>query len=149
MESTVRIARPVEEVFRFFLDLDKNAPTTDPTVESVVKTPAGQTGPGTTFLFRQNTLGKMRESTTTFISLEHNRKIEIEAKLGPLRPKGVITFDYANGGTTVVVRLIPNPVGPLKLLAPVFARIGKKVWDERLARVKVALESSDAGRVRP
>jgi uncharacterized membrane protein len=142
MESTVTIARPVEEVFRFFLDLDKNAPKTDPNVESVVKTPEGPTRPGTTFRFRQKALGKMRNTTTTFISLEPNRKIEMEARLGPLRPKGAITFDQTNGGTTVVVRLNPNPVGPLKLLSPVFARIGQKVWDKRLARLKAAVESS-------
>jgi uncharacterized membrane protein len=142
VEATVRIARPVAEVFRFFLDLDKNARMTDPNVESVVKAPEGPTGPGTTFRFRQKALGKIRETTTTFISLESNRKIEIEARLGPLRPKGIVTFDQANGGTTVVVRLSPNPVGPLTLLSPVFARIGQKVWDERLARLKAALESS-------
>ena len=142
IESTVWIARPLAEVFRFFLDLDKNARMTDPNVESVVKTPEGPTGPGTTFRFRQKALGKVRETTTTFVSLESNRKIEMEARLGPLRPKGLLTFDQTNGGTTVVVRLNPNPVGPLKLLSPVFARIGQKVWDGRLARLKTALESS-------
>lgn len=142
VESTVTIARPVKEVFRFFLDLDKNARKTDPNVESVVKTPEGPTGPGTTFRFRQKVFGVMRDTTTTFISLEPNRKIEMEARLGPLRPKGAITFDQANGGTVVVVRLNPNPVGPLKLLSPVFARIGHKVWDKRLARLKAAMESS-------
>jgi hypothetical protein len=84
----------------------------------------------------------MRETTTTFVSLELNRKIEIEATLGPLRPKGAIIFDQIPGGTTVVVRLKPNPVGPLKLLSPVFAQIGQKVWNTRLARLKAALESS-------
>ena len=142
LESTVTIARPVEEVFRFFLDLDKNAPKTDPNVDSVVKTPEGPTGPGTTFHFRQKALGKMRETTTIFISLEPNRKIEMEARLGPLRPKGAITFDQTNRGTTVSVRLNPNPVGALKLLSPVFARIGQKIWAERLARIKAALEAS-------
>jgi uncharacterized membrane protein len=142
LESTVTIVRPVEEVFRFFLDLDKSVPKTDPNVDSVVKTPEGPTGPGTTFHFRQKALGKIRHSTTTFISVELNRKIEMEARLGPLRPKGAIAFDQTNRGTTVSVRLNPNPVGPLKLLSPVFARIGQKVWDERLARIKAALESS-------
>jgi hypothetical protein len=42
----------------------------------------------------------------------------------------------------MAVRLDPNPVAPLKLLSPVFARIGKKVWDRRLARIKAAMESS-------
>src|SRR5687767_14370022 len=142
MESTVTIARPVEEVFRFFLDLDRNGRTTDPNVESVIKTPKGPTGLGTTFLFRQRALGAMRETATTFVSIEPNRQIDIEARLGPLRPKGAIGFDRANLDTTVTVRLNPNPIGPLKLLSPVFARIGKRVWDERLARLKDALERS-------
>jgi hypothetical protein len=38
------------------------------------------------------------------------------------------------------VRLNPDPVGQLRLLSPVFVRIGQKVWDERLARLKGALE---------
>ena len=142
VESTVRIARPVADVFRFFLDLDKNAHLTDPNVESVVKTPEGPTGPGTTFRFRQKAFGKMRETTTTFISLEPNRRIELAATLGPLRPKGAITFDQAGGNTTVVVTLRPNAIGPLKLLDSVFSRIGQKFWNERLARLKTALESS-------
>jgi uncharacterized membrane protein len=142
MESTVTIARPVQEVFRFFLDLDRNARTTDPNVESVTKTPEGPTRPGTTFLLRQRALGAMRETATTFVSIEPNRKIEIDATLGPLRPRGAIDFDETNLGTTVTVRLNPNPIGPLKLLSPVFARIGERVWDKRLARLKDALERS-------
>jgi len=142
IESSVTIARPVEEVFRFFLDLDKNAPKTDPNVESVVKIPEGPTGAGTTFHFRQKVLGKIRATTTMFISVEPNRQIAIAARLGPLRPKGAITFDRTSRGTTVAVRLDPNPVAALKLLSPVFARIGRKVWDGRLARVKAAMESS-------
>jgi uncharacterized protein YndB with AHSA1/START domain len=142
VESTVTIARSVEEVFRFFLDLDTNARKTDPDVESIMKTPEGPTRPGTTFHFRQKALGKIRETTTTFTSIEPNRKIEMEARLGPLRPKGAITFHQTKLGTAVAVRLNPNPVGPLKLLSPVFARIGQRVWDKRLARLKDALERS-------
>ncbi len=66
VESTVTIARSVEEVFRFFLGLDTNARKTDPDVESIMKTPEGPTRPGTTFHFRQKALGKIRETTTTF-----------------------------------------------------------------------------------
>jgi hypothetical protein len=111
MESTVTIARPVEEGFRFFLDLDRNARKADPNVESVTKTPEGPTRPGTTFLFRQRALGAMRETATTFVSIEPNRRIEIDARLGPLRPKGAIGFDQTNLGTTVTVRLNPNLLG--------------------------------------
>jgi hypothetical protein len=64
MEAMVTIARPVEEVFRFFLALDENAPKVDPGGGSVVKSPEGAPGPGTTFRFRQQTAGKVRETTT-------------------------------------------------------------------------------------
>jgi hypothetical membrane protein/uncharacterized membrane protein len=143
VESTVTIDRPVEEVFRFFLDLDTNARKTDPNIDSIIKTPEGPTRAGTTFHVRQRALGRIRETTSTFTSIESNRKIEMEARLGPLRPKGAITFQQTIVGTTVAVRLNPNPVGPLKLLSPVFGRIGQTVWDRRLARLKAALESQE------
>ena len=39
VESSVTIARPVEDVYRHFLDLDQNA--TDPDTQSVDKEPPG------------------------------------------------------------------------------------------------------------
>jgi hypothetical protein len=42
VESTMTIARPVEDVCRHFLDLDKNA--SDPDVESTSKDPEGRQG---------------------------------------------------------------------------------------------------------
>ena len=86
MHSTVTIARPLEEVYRFFLDLERNAPRTDPSVEYVVKTPEGPTAPGTTFRQRQHSLAKTRETTTRFTAIEPNRKIEFEATIGPIDP---------------------------------------------------------------
>jgi uncharacterized protein YndB with AHSA1/START domain len=146
VEATVTIARPVEEVFRFFLELDKNGPQMDPSIESVVKTPAGPTRPGTAFRFRQRILGKARDTTTMFTALEPNRKIEIAASFGPLRPKGAFVFDEESRGTTVAVRMNPNPVGPFKLLAPLFARVVRKVWNERFGRIKTLLESTALGK---
>jgi uncharacterized protein YndB with AHSA1/START domain len=136
----VTIARPVEEVYRHFLELDQNA--TDPDVESVVKEPSGSTGPGTTFRFRHKVRGRIRETTMRFVSLEPNQRIEFEGDVGPVRPKGVFTFDQTNGGTRLSVRIDElNPVGPLKLLSPLLARIGQRIWDARLERIKAALEA--------
>lgn len=142
MESTVTIERPVEEVFGFFLALDENAPKTDPSVGSVVKTPDGPTGAGTTFRFRQQSLGKIRETTTRFTAIESNRKIEFEAEIGPMRPKCDLTFEQTNGGTRVTFRGDSNPVGPFKLLSPLFNRKGQQVWAQRLGRIKTVLEAS-------
>ena len=140
MQSAVTIRRPVDEVFGFFLALDENAPRTDPGVESVVKTPDGPTRAGTTFRFRQETLGKTRETTTRFTSVEPDRTIGFEAEIGPMRPSCTLTFEQTDSGTRVTFQGDSNPVGPLKLLSPVFNRKGQQVWDQRLARVKAVLE---------
>jgi hypothetical protein len=142
MESTVLIARPVDEVFDFFLALDENAPKTDPSVGSIVKTPDGPVRAGTTFRFRQQNLRKVRETVTRFTAIEPNRKIEFEAEIGPMRPKCDLTFEQANGGTRVTFRGDSNPFGLLKLLSPVFNRRGEHVWSQRLERIKTVLETS-------
>ena len=142
MEATVTIARPVEEVFRFFLALDENAPKVDPSAGSVMKSPDGPAGPGTTFRFRQQSLGRVRETTTRFTGVEPNQRIEFEAEIGPMRPQCDLTFEQTDGGTRVTFRGDSNPIGPLRWLNPVMNRKGQQVWGQRLARVKTVLEAS-------
>jgi hypothetical protein len=143
IHSTITIARPVPEVFGYFLDLDRYALETEPRVESVIKEPAGPTGPGTTFCFRQTAFGKVRDTSTRFTALEPNRRIAFEGRVGPLRPKGVFTFAETAGATTLSVLIDDtDPIAPLQPLAPLFARIGQKVWDDRLRRIRAALEAS-------
>jgi len=141
MESSVVIARPVAEVFDFFLDLDANASKVDPTAGSVVKTPAGPTGPGTTFRFRQRSLGRTRETMTRFTAVEPARRIEFEAEIGPMRPMCDLTFAETASGTAVTFRGDSNPPGPLALFNPLLNRKGQQVWSRRLARIKAVLES--------
>jgi uncharacterized protein YndB with AHSA1/START domain len=142
IESQVTIARPPEEVFGYFLALDENVPKTNPDVEWVVKTPDGPTRVGTTLRSRGRSLGKVRETTMRFTEIVPNERIRFEAVVGPMRPNCTFTFDQTDGGTTVTFRGDPNPVGVFKMLSPVFKRIGQKVWSERLARAKAALEDS-------
>jgi uncharacterized protein YndB with AHSA1/START domain len=142
MESTVTIARPVEEVFAFFLALDENAARVDPSATSVVKTPDGPAQAGTTFRFRQKNLGKIRETVTRFTDVVPNQVIEFEAEIGPMRPKGALTFDQTDQGTKVTFRGDSIPVGPFKFLSPLLNRKGQQVWSQRLARTKTVLEAS-------
>jgi hypothetical protein len=140
MTTTVTIARPVEEVFAFFLALDENAQRTDPSVGSVVKYPPGPTRAGTTFRFRQRSLGKQRETLTRFTAIEPDHVIGFEARIGPMRPRCSLTFARTEGGTTVTFAGDSRPIGPLRLLTPLLNRKGQQVWSERLARIKTALE---------
>jgi hypothetical protein len=137
VQSSVTIARPVEDVYGHFLDLDRNA--TDPDTESVAKEPPGPTQDGTLFRFHHR---NGRETTMRFVSLERDRRIEIEGDVGPARPSGALLFEPVDGGTRLTVRLDPNPVGPLKLIPGLARLIGQRIWDKRLQRIKAALESS-------
>lgn len=144
MKSTAVIARPVEEVFGFFLALDENAPRIDPSMQvgSVIKTPDGPPGPGTTFRLHQHNFGRTRETVTRFTAVEPNQTIEFEAEIGPMRPKCDLTFEPSDGGTRVTFRGDSIPSGPLKWLSPLANRKGQQAWQERLGRIKTALESS-------
>jgi Polyketide cyclase / dehydrase and lipid transport len=135
IESSVTIARPVEDVYAYFLDLDKNA--TDPDTESVAKEPPGPTQPGTLFRFQRK---KSRETTMRIVSLDPDRRIGIEGDVGPARPTGDFLFEPVSGGTKLTVRLDPHPVGPMKLVPPLAGMIGQRIWDGRLLRIKAALE---------
>src|SRR6266496_1358470 len=104
MESTVTIARPVAEVFGSVLALDEIAPKIDPSLESVLKTPEGPPGPGTTFRLRQHNFGKMRETTTRFLAIETNRRIEFEAEIGLGPHWADLTFETTDRGTRITFR---------------------------------------------
>ena len=144
IQSEVVIARPVEEVFDFFLNLDDSAPRVDPELVSVVRAPDGPVKPGTTFQFRQKMFGRPRETTTRFTAIEPNRTIRFEAVLGPIRPTATLMFEQARTGTRVSFSAESNPVGPFKLLATLINRKGQREWDDRLRRVKSVLEKPDS-----
>jgi Polyketide cyclase / dehydrase and lipid transport len=141
IESKVTIARPPDEVFGYFLTLDENVPKTNRDIEWVGKTPEGPTEVGTTLRARGKSLGRIRETTMRFTAIVPNEKIEFEGEVGPMRPNCVFIFDQTRGGTLVTFRGDPNPVGPFKLLSPLFTRMGQQVWAKRLARAKTALEA--------
>jgi hypothetical protein len=140
----VTIERPRDEVFGYFLALDENVPRTNPDVEWVVKTQGGEgepSGVGTTFRSRGKSLGKVRETTMRFTGVVPNEEIRFEAEVGPMRPTGQFAFDQTDGGTRVTFRGDPNPVGVFKVATPIFVFMGRRVWRERLARAKTALEA--------
>jgi carbon monoxide dehydrogenase subunit G len=139
IESAVLIARPVEVVFPFLLDLQQSA-ATDPNLVSVEKTSPGPIGVGTTYVLRQRIQGCLRESTTRYTGIKPNCSIEFEADLGPIAVRASIAFMPVEEGTRVTFRGGGTPRGVLKLFSRRFQRIGQRAWDERLAHVKAALE---------
>jgi hypothetical protein len=143
MHSEIEIKRPVAAVYGFYVDLEDSIVRTDPTVESVVKTTEGPFGPGTTYLLRQPVLGKVREQTMRVVSVDPNRRIEMEAAFGPVRPRFSLTFEPTAVGTRVTFRGDSRPVGIFKLVPFMADRIGQRNWDRRLGLIKAVLEAEN------
>ena len=141
MQSVIEIKRPVEVVYAFWLDLERSIVRTDTTVESVVKTTEGPVGAGTTFRLRQPVMGKVREQTMRVTAVDPNRRIDMEAAFGPVRPRFSLAFEPTADGTRLTFRGDSRPIGPLKLVPFLMDRIGQRNWDRRLSLIKAALES--------
>ena len=141
MESVIEIKRPVKAVYALWLDLERSIVRTDPTVESVVKTSEGPIGAGTTFRLRQPVMGKVREQTMRVTAVDPNRRIDMEAAFGPVRPQFSLTFEPTADGTRLSFHGDSRPVGPLKLVSFLMDRIGQRNWDRRLSLIKAALEA--------
>jgi hypothetical protein len=145
MQAAIQINRPVHAVYGFFLDMERSIVATDPTVESVVKTTEGPVGAGTTFRIRQPVMGKVREQTMRVIAVDPERRIDMEAAFGPVRPRIWLTFESAAAGTRVTFRGDSRPVGLFKFVIFLMDRIGQRNWERRLGLIKAALEE-DASR---
>jgi uncharacterized membrane protein len=142
MHAEIEIARPVEAVYAFFLDLERNIVATDPTVESVVKLTEGPVRPGTRYRLRQPVLGKVREQTMSITAVDPNRRIDMEAAFGPVRPRFSLTFQPTTYGTRVIYRGDSRPVGLFKLVSFLMDRIGQRNWNRRLGLMKAVLEGN-------
>jgi len=141
MQAEIEINRPIEAVYEFFLDLEHNIVATDPTVDSVVKLTEGPIGPGTRYRLRQPVLGKVREQTMWITAVDPNRRIDMEAAFGPVRPQFSLTFEPTTSGTRVAYRGNSRPVGPFKLVPFLMDRIGQRNWNRRLSLMKAVLEA--------
>ena len=141
IESEVTIARPVEEVFAYVMDLEANGPTWAPDLASVEKTSEGPVGAGTSFKQVQTVMGRRRDTSLRFTAVEPNQKIEAAAELGPIAPTMTLTFEQVGDQTRVAARGDANPQGPFKMLSPLIGRQGRRMWEARLSGLKNALES--------
>ena len=142
IESTTVIARPIDEVFAGVLDLE-NAATFDPDVRTVTRTTTGPIGAGTTFRFHERTppFGKFADTTCRYTAIQPGRRIDFEAQVGLLAPQGSLVFEEVGRGTRLTFHGDPRLKGLLRLLSPVVIRQARQIWDQRLARIKVWLES--------
>jgi hypothetical protein len=141
MHASIDIRRRPEVVYAFFLNVDRNVTPTDAAVRSVVKTTEGPVGAGTTFRMRQRVLGRVRDQTVNVLAVDPDRRIDFEARFGPVQPRFSLTFEPTATGTRVTFSGDSHPIGPLRLFPALADWIGARNWRRRLRLTRMTLEA--------
>jgi len=138
----IDINKPVEAVYEYFANPDRDIDRVTPDIESVERLSPGPTASGSTFRFVHSG-GPVRESMSRFTVVRPPRELQFEGVVGALRPWNQLTFDVADGVTTVRFAGRANPTGALRLLLPLVSLMGHRLWKERLSKAKAVLEAEE------
>ena len=74
-------------------------------------------------------------------AVDPDRRIDMEAAFGPVRPRFSLAFESTATGTRVTYRGDSRPVGLFKLVPFLMDRIGQRNWNRRLSLIKTVLEA--------
>ena len=122
--ATVRIERPVEEVFDYFTDIS-NDREWNPFLKEAKKTSEGPLGVGTTFFVVRKMSGPMDVEYTEYV-----RPIRWAIR-GTGRPASmtfVAEFAPVEGGTQMTINMALQPKGVFALLTPIMrSQLGKQI----------------------
>lgn len=140
-QTSVRIERPIEEVFAFVSD-----PLSFPRWNSAVQTVHGtsrQSGePGSTYSMQRQLSAGQVENELEILSREHPTRFSVRTTSGPT--PFLYNYRFARDGADTVVHLdatVELP-GVTAVLAPLAARGVRRGVDANLAALQHALEAS-------
>jgi uncharacterized protein YndB with AHSA1/START domain len=140
-QTSVRIKRPIEEVFAVVSD-PALFPRWNSAVQTVQRTSEGSGGPGSTYsMQRQLSTGQV-ENELEILSREHPTKFAIRTTSGPT--PFLYQYRFAPDGADTIIQLdasVELP-GVASVLGPLAARGVKRGVDANLARLKHTLETS-------
>lgn len=142
-EATVKIDRPIEEVFDFLAD-GENDPKFSPRVLAIRKTTDGPPGVGTVYASTVKDAGMKTKREFELTEFERPTRIRWAE-----RSKNLITaseggYDLApdGDGTHVTIHNVLEGHGPGKLLAPLAVRAARRGADDFGRAIKTAVEAS-------
>jgi hypothetical protein len=140
-EASVIIDRPIEAVWSFMVsDVDRFAKATNPDVIESKQTSTGPIGVGTTFHEMRSKTPKAMDYRVT--EYEPSYRFAIEITSGPIKGS-VATEKVENieGKTRFTETADYHMSGFYKLLQPFFAAKAQKETEDRVGKVKHAVES--------
>ena len=145
-EISAVINRPIDEVFTYVgTDLFKNNPKWAPDIQSFEQTSSGPMGVGATARQVRLIRGNPTETSVRITEYEPNRKVSFESS-GTMSTQGNYTFEQANGGTKLTLRLEMQLQGLGRMAEPIVNRTVKQNLEDDMGRLKNLLETGAASR---
>jgi uncharacterized protein YndB with AHSA1/START domain len=142
-EATVKIDRPIEEVFDFLAD-GQNDPKFSPRVLEIRKTTDGPPGVGTVYASTVKDAGMKTKREFELTEFERPARIRWAERSRNLITASEGGYDLApdGDGTRVTIHNVLEGHGPGKLLAPLAVRTARKGADDFGRAIKTAVEAS-------
>jgi uncharacterized protein YndB with AHSA1/START domain len=138
------IDRPVEEVFAYLTDIDRQPEWVAPMTESR-KTSSGPTGVGTTFQQAVKFMGRSMDLNGEITSYQAPNLYAFQAKNGPMHMEMQFTLQSDGPESTRVTQVASGEsAGFFKLADPILARSMKKQFVADLETLKTLLEGGVA-----
>jgi uncharacterized membrane protein len=125
IEGEIVIHRPIDEVFDFVAD-ERNQPRYNPRMVRAEQISPEPIGVGTRFEAETKAGGRSTTMTIEVTAYERPRRIANSTHLANMEIDGTLTFDPVPAGTRMRWSWELEPQGPLKLVTPLIAHIGRR-----------------------
>ena len=135
------IDAPADVVFDFAAD-QRNEPAYNPHMVRSVKVTSGPVGKGTQFRSAVRSRGRLAEMAIEYTGFQRPSWLASTTTMAQAEFSGTLTFEPAGAGTRLRWSWDVRFAWPLRLLAPVLARVGGRQERATWAGLKRYLESS-------
>lgn len=142
-EHSLKIERPVEEVYAYISDVGNASewmPWADETAVIDGPEPSG-VAEGQRRSITQTDVGVRSETVLEATDVDPGRRYSFETVRGPVDFRGSYRFEPVNEGTRLTRTYHVEMPGLTRVLEPIMARRMKRRWEADLNRVKEILES--------
>ncbi|HXZ76195.1 MAG TPA: SRPBCC family protein [Streptosporangiaceae bacterium] len=135
------IDAPAGVVFDFVAD-QRNEPTYNPHMVRSAKVTPGPVGKGTQFRSAVRSWGRLAEMAIEYTGFQRPSRLASTTTMAQAEFSGTLTFEPTGAGTRLRWSWDARFTWPLRLLAPILARVGGRQERAMWAGLKRYLESS-------
>jgi uncharacterized protein YndB with AHSA1/START domain len=140
-EAGIRVRRPVEEVFAYLSDVDRQAEWSNAVQESH-REGFGQVAKGTRYRTRIKFLGRTVDGLCEVSDYEPNRRIEFSSLSGPMPYRWDVEVQAVDGATALTSHGQAEPGGLFKVAGPVIRGAMKRQAENDFRTLKAILEGA-------